>query len=91
MKISHLILFSLHLHPYQRHFWRQVDRTVICALLKSVFYPVRLTHPLVTVCRFGDGQTGQIDISNRAVRYFPTSLYCYMVGRHAVMDMDLSL
>ena len=49
-------------------------------------------HPNMHACSFTTRtKTGQIAVSNRAVRYFPTSLYCYIVGRHAVMEMDLSL
>ena len=49
-------------------------------------------HPNMRACSFTTRtKTGQIDIENHDVSYLPTSLYCYIVGGHAVMEMDLSL
>ena len=47
-------------------------------------------HPNMRACSFTTRtKNGQFDIGNRKMSYFPTSLYCYMVGRHAVMDIPL--
>ena len=47
-------------------------------------------HPNMHTCSFTTRtKTGRFDISNREMSYFPTSLYCYIVGRHATMDISL--